>query len=247
MDKYNRKIDDCLYNLEDLYLHELDELANNLEMYFDNYSDAQLNKIKILIKSIVNYGEWNDTFIKSNIRIKFIVGEPNFINDVKQRCFLYNDEIIVTPKLDRISDEEALKISKFNYDKYTISESWKFNPDKLHGNNYVSYKTVDESIIIVEDNILRFISESTSSDLTMMLLLEAAQSNGVTKAESYQKEFMTYVKSGFIPVSICRWSRDDITDDWLLANGLSLDDDIENISNNDLIAKKEATIFYIYM
>lgn len=248
MHKYNRKIEDCLHNLEDLNLSELSELANNLEIYFEELSDTQLSKIKILLKSVVSYGEWDDTFNKSNIEIRFINGEPNFINDAKQRCFLYNDELLVTPKLDRISGEEALEIGRVNHKRYVESESWKFNIKKLDNlNEYTSYKTADESIVIVEDDILRFISESTSSKLTMMLLLEAAQSNGVSKAESYQKEFSTYIKSGFIPVSICKWSKKNVTDDWLLANGLTLDDDIENIPNDDLVAKREATIFYVHV
>ena len=245
---YEDYIRENLNNLGELSRNDFLYLSENVSLFFvDGFSERSLSRLRHLFK-LVSYEDLPENFYTDSIQIKFVCGNPCFVNDRNQLCFEDNGVLISTPVLKLSDFETFINMYKEALIEHKITNRWKANTNVNELKDFDNYIVDDGSVVSLKDQDIKNICKSTyQSSYSGNQLLKAAIENGGIKSESYQSQFDLFIRNGFVPISACKFDIKRASKLWLKQNGLTKDSNLDEINLKELVLPAEDKIFYIYM
>lgn len=246
----NTRIINCLDNLENLPQPDFKELRESIEDYYneDTGFKGNIELLKELFK-LVFLHYFPDNFDLYNIFVKTIRGLVCFKNHARQLCFNIDNELCCSPKLYDISEEELIE-QLYDQKPNAFITGNVITPNKYTvGDNTLNLKTKNENIGIIKNNAITLILKTKdNTDIKNIELIMGLIEYGGRTIESYSSKYDIMTKSGFMPVSICKFDMDHVSYEWLAVNNLltTPSNMLKNIDDKYLKISKEDIIFYVY-
>ena len=218
-------------NLGECSGKELIDIRDNIEEYFPEYSPTEHTKIKELFKLVIRDG-FPNSFVNIGITVYTFYGDLCFINQRKQICYIENDELCCTPIFRQVNEEEFHKRFHQNRDAINIEDRWRVDgtysvQDYKLCDNYVS----DDNLLTyaVHEGDIISVCRNPQSSHRGRAIMKSAVMNGGKKLDAYSGLFSFYTKTGFMPISICKWDNNFAPPGW-----------------EDAKAEEEDVVFFIY-
>ena len=235
-----------LSDLGNLSTKELVTIKENVENYYKDFSPSQQSKISILISIVIRDG-FPQQFKLDEVNIEILNETLGFVNSYRQICFEDNDNLVCMPIFYKVNAETFKENFIKVRDAHSIENRWRVDNSYSEDDYRLAdnYMTEDGSTISIKDEDIISVCSMIGGVTRGRDLLKHAVQSGGKKLDAYQNLFGFYVKSGFMPISYCKWDDEYAPDDWKSANNFT-DDTWKSMPDTNFNVKREDIIFYIY-
>ena len=235
-----------LENLGDLSTKELIDLRDNIENYYREYSSPQQNTIKSLLNLVIKDG-FPSLYKLEDVKVDIVDYTLCFKNSYNQICFEQDGKLECQPLFYKVDGKEFRNKFTDARNSYEDYRRWRVDNGYTSDDyqNFDNWVTDDGSTISIHDEDIISVCSMVGGVTRGKNLLKHAVEHGGKKLDAYSGLFRFYVKSGFVPISVCKWDDEYAPDDWVKANEFT-DDSWKKLSDDKFNQKREDIVFFIY-